>query len=111
MNEKTLTDSDKKALSESLSHINALLHELNHDEFCVDSPEDPFLLGACEYTKKGRLIRKKFGEYMVIFTFSECRNEDNEILRVFCAVTKEGDFVRLFHNYISQEQADLIRGE
>jgi|GEM_PF-7012380 len=105
-----LTQVEKKALEEMLPHLNDLLDSLGHQDISFKSVEDPILLGAGEYTAAGKLMRKKFGEYMMIFTFLEVVDEEGNVLRVFCIVDRDGTFLQLNHNYISKEQADLIKG-
>lgn len=105
-----LSEKEKESLKEILPHLNTLLHSLGHTDTTFSDINDPILLGAGEYSKNGKLIRKKFGEYMAIFSFLELTNAEGEILRVFCTVDKEGHLLSLNYNYISKEQADLIRG-
>lgn len=111
MDHQKLSEKEQKILHTIFPHIEKLLQSLGHTDTVFTGPDDPFLLGAIEYTKKGACVRKKFGEHMVIFSFPELFNNEGNILRIFCIVDKEGDFLDMHHNYISKEQADLLKGE
>lgn len=105
------TEEEETALREIVPKVNHLLETLKMNKLHFSPGYSKELEACLEKTKTGKIIRKKFGDYMVILTVVNARDDEGNILRVFCSVDKQGHFLSLTYNFISEEQANLIRKE
>ena len=80
--------------------------ELQAKGHTVKNPDD--LAQYINKTKSGKMVRKRFGERMVILTVPTATNDENEILRIFVGITGNNEIGGVYSNYISQEQAGLL---
>lgn len=84
----------------------AATNELKEKGHAEHAPQD--LAQYINKTKSGKLIRKRFGEKMVIMTVPTAKNDAGEILRLFIGITGENEVGGVYSNYISEEQANLL---